>query len=165
MTANEKVRGRFKLIINEVKKDFPTLQNISLGVRENEWKGTAGARWNLFSGFRIDINIKKLEKMNKLALKGLIAHELSHFEQMLEYNKVYFLYFIFLHYLRLHHFPNIIRQESLDKLERDADFRAVKRGYGKELIGLCKFEKSTAVSHKNKYLSISEIQEAMKKLA
>lgn len=159
--TSEKLLNKYNLIVNGVKKDFPSLQNISIDVKEKEWKGLAGARWNPISGFRLLINTKRLEKMNKSALKGLIAHELSHFEQMLEYNKVYFLYFIFLHYLKINYFPKIINQESLDKLERDADCRAVKRGYGKELIALCKFEGSIGFNPTNKYLTISEIKKLM----
>ena len=59
-------------------------------------------------------------------------------------------------------FPKIRKQQNINTIESDADYRAIRRGYGKNLISLVKFERSKKIKYKNEYFSIAKIKRIMK---
>jgi len=97
-------------------------------------------------------------KFSKIALKGAIAHEMSH---QVAYHSLSFLgRLIFKFRYKDFRFKRDV--------ERKADKIAVKRGFGKELIKFFKelenkFEKQRLIKIKKTHLSIKEIQKLISK--
>lgn len=149
--------------LKEIQKDFLSIKDVHIKVISMNFSGTARVLWNPLFGYKFIINPIRVMDMNELSLKGLIAHELSHVEQLFEYNLFYRIYESFINHLRINYFPRIRKQEVINKIEIDADYRAIKRGYGQELISLTRFEMSKKIKNKNKYLTISEIKDLIKK--
>ncbi|MEN9626482.1 MAG: hypothetical protein RL557_810 [archaeon] len=158
----EKDVKRYEIILNEIQKKFPCPIRIQL--LSKEFSGTARVLWNPISGYRLIVNPQKIKNMNSSAVKGLIAHELSHVEQFLGYNLFRRMYEAFIEYLRINYLSTIRNQKTIDAIESDADYRAIKRGYGKELIALIRFEQVKKIKYKNKYFSVAEVKRIMKNL-
>ena len=155
---NEVTYNEYYNIMREVQNGFPSIKNIPIKIINKEFTGLARLLWNPINGYRIIINPNRIKNMNKFAFKGLISHELSHVEQHLESNKILRLYNSFINYLRINYFPKIRKKEVINKLEKNADYRAIKQGYGQELISLVNFEKSKGIRLQNDYLSVPEIK-------
>ena len=145
-------------IIMEIQSSFSSIKDIPIKIINKEFLGLARVLWNPIIGYRIIINLNKIKNMKKSEFKGLFAHELSHVEQYSEFHMILRLYNSFINFLRINYFPKIRKKEVINKIEKDADYRAIKQGYGQELISLLNFEKSKGIRLQNDYLSVPEIK-------
>jgi beta-lactamase regulating signal transducer with metallopeptidase domain len=150
----EKLIKRYKKIVNQlVKKSFPELNNERIKIiLFSNFKNSAAAVDLMYYKI-ILVNSKK--RYTDSALKGLFAHELSHFSIITNMN-----FFDKLSYFLFWTFSKKIKSD----FERKADILAIEKGYAKDLIAL----KNEAFKGKNKthleriykkgYMSIKEIK-------
>jgi len=104
--------------------------------------------------------------MNKQELEGLLAHEVAHVEQFSQYSFIHRSCGMFIAFL-LDYFPFIQSEKSITAIEKDADYRALKHGFGKELIALRKYLESIYSAERvkklrSRYLTIKEIKSYIK---
>ena len=151
---------KYKKIIDElVQKSFPILKNKPISVSEDKNKKRYyGISYDFVLFKHIGIS-EKSRKYSKKALKGLLAHELSHLEnstKMSFYRKI--IYFI------KWFFSKKIKAEY----ETMADMLLIKKGYGKEysqfvIEGLKGKNKEYLKRRKEKgYFNLKQVKEYMK---
>jgi len=118
-----KQKARYRKIMNEViEKSFPILRDKKIFIFEFKWKIFGGfAFWFSFF-FLLGVN-KQLRTLSERRLKGLLSHELAHFE--IYYRKG------FCWFLLMEAFYWLIRPLRR-KLEYDTDKFSIRRGYARE---------------------------------
>ena len=148
-----------EIIFEEVKKSFPEIKAKLKSFNSQSFMASRPFGNYIFYDKR---QLNKY-KFSKLALRGILAHELAH---KIQAKKAGFIekIMVFTHQkFRLFDNPNKKRE-----LEREADTIAVKMGFGKELIQAIKeskdnFDKERFIKFKKTRLSIKEIKELMGK--
>jgi len=138
--------------IEKIKSSFPLLKNHKIFVM-SQTKFIWGARAIYFYFFSLYLIGRGAEKG---LTKGGIAHELSHMEVFKEWGYWKSLWLGFLQYFS---------ESTREKIERSADLRAIKRGYGKELYKTrsAKVPKKIRKFLDKYYLSLVEIKRETKK--
>jgi len=137
----------------EVKKSFSEINSKIKPFNKKSFMWSSPIIGNIY------YNKTQFEKTNfsNSALKGVLAHELSH---QINYKKIGLIRRL-LFKIRYKNF------EFRKKAEREADKITIERGFGKNLIQLLeesekKFEKERFSKIKKTHLSIKEIKELMK---
>ncbi len=112
-----------KLIKRIIKKSFPSLKGAKIKIEEKEMKISMKAN-RVFNNYILSINPIHKNRPEK-AIIGCLAHELCHFEYFRERNCLQLL---------LHSIKYSLNKKYKTKVERGADMKTIKRGYGKELL-------------------------------
>jgi len=155
---------KYQTRVNElIKKNFPELENFKIKVYEfNLGKYYSGMALYL-PFFKIILLGRKIRKYNNKAVKGILAHELCHFEQFSKFNWFKLLIYFFKY--------DVLRQQSfMIKVEKETDLLTIKKGYGKELLASIIERKKYSKNNKKaklirtRYFSENEIKSYMKKL-
>ena len=141
-------------VFNEIKKSFPEINSKIKPFNKKSFMWSSPITGNIYYNKEQVKNIK----FSRTALKGALAHELSHQIGYKEMNFIARLLFK-------------LRYQNFDfkrKIERQADTIAAKRGFGRELIQLLKesehkFERKRFLKIKKTHLSVDEIKQLMDK--
>ena len=152
----------------EVQRRYPLLKNTLVRLNLSKLQSSARARWTIFNGYTLIIDSTKTKKFTKGILRGLFAHELGHIEQTYESNILKRMYDSFILFL-LDYFPIIMSEKNIRSAERDADIRALKHGFGKNLIIFKRNiekgrSKEEIQSMQYYYLSIKEVENYLKRI-
>lgn len=140
------------------KKSFPEIKG-KIWIIKIPFPIPGGAAIWLFPNISLLAFSTKCKVLSKNALRGLIAHELSHFS-IFQKGKWRCFYLSFIKYLFNHKYRV--------KVEKKTDRLAIKKGYGKELIEVkieakkvCKGTRYEKIS--GNYLSVEDVRKYMRK--
>lgn len=148
---NKHIKRYQKIISNLINKSFPKLKGRKVRIFETKLFVTHGMYLPVFNFIIIH---KKCRHFSNNVIKGVIVHELCHAEQSI---KVGFLKDIL--YDIIYWFSPKFKK----KIEIDADKRAIKKGYSKELYeSTKKFE--TEFGKIEYGLSLKQIKDYAKKI-
>ncbi len=143
-------------IISDIKQDYTISGSIDLiTLRIDE--GSAEAR-RYPSGNIIALDAEDLSTINNIQLKGLLAHELAHLESYSEMNYLQLLIFGMRY---------SISSNFQKEVEREADIKAIEKGFGEELLvyRIYRLESASDADKKmimKNYLSPKEIEDKIR---
>ncbi len=141
------------------KKSFPEIRGVIWIIKIPFFIPGAAAIW-LLPNLNLLVFSTKCKILSKNALRGLIAHELSHFSIFQKSSWKRFWKLIF-----------TITKKEIIRMEKEADRLAIKKGYGKELIATKKKAKQLLTGTRlgsyfeGNYLTVEDVQKQMEKIA
>ncbi len=148
----------YRKLVNDIrKKSFPEIKG-KIWIIKIPFPIPGGAAFWLFPKVNLLAFSTACNKLGKKVLKGLIAHELSHFSIYQKGTWGEFWKFVF----TLNKKKNIANERQTDKL-------AIKKGYGEELIAT-KVEAGRLLKGTrwermgDNYLTVEEVKEELKKI-
>jgi len=158
ITKKAKLESRYKKIIDRVRKDFPSLNNIKVKLKIQKLKIGSMRATRLYGGYLMIIDPLKYKTAKDNEIAGGIAHELMHFEDYSKKNWIEY-FFSFLHYK--------LSKKFMRDSEIKTDKLTIQRGYAKELYANRAYRiKRNPLAEKGKtpYLFPEEIKSYAKKI-
>jgi hypothetical protein len=155
--------GKYQKIVAEsIEKSFPRLRRKKIFLSEiNIHFGNYSAIVNYFVFFIWIIVHPKVRKYSEPSIKALLAHELSHYEIIINMSFLKKISFAI---------KWLFTKKYKRNFERDADKYAIKKGYGKDLFNLRKESLKTYSKEESKkvmfrgYLTLKQIKSYARKI-
>lgn len=168
---NEYMKQYRKIVDELIAESYPLLRNKKIRIKEY---GVLNFPWYFittgYAGYHLVGINKKTRKYDDLVKKGLIAHELSHVENVEKYlTKNLLINILGIIYYGLKYMISAALDPSYSRqIETENEIATIQRGYGKELIAVANMRErefpkwKLSRVYKRGYLKAEEIQHYMK---